>query len=72
MANAAPQLTPEDLPRLGERFFRIHTGQGGSHAGLGLSLARAIAKILGLGLELSLTTDQRLVARVDGFRSLQA
>jgi two-component system sensor histidine kinase QseC len=72
VANAAPQLTPEDLPRLGERFFRIHTGQGGSHAGLALSLARAIAKILGLGLELSLSTDQRLVARVDGFRSLQA
>jgi len=70
--NAAPQLTPEDLPRLGERFFRIHTGHGGSHAGLGLSLARAIARILGLRLDLSLTADQRLLARVEGFRSLQA
>jgi two-component system sensor histidine kinase QseC len=70
--NDAPQLKPEDLPRLGERFFRIHTGTGGSHAGLGLSLARAIAKILGLRLELTLTGDHTLVARVDGFRSLPA
>jgi two-component system sensor histidine kinase QseC len=70
--NAAPQLKAEDLPRLGERFFRIQMGHGGSHAGLGLSLARAIAKILGLRLDLSLTEDHRLVARVDGFRSLQA
>jgi two-component system sensor histidine kinase QseC len=72
VANAAPQLTPEDLPRLGERFFRIHTDHGGSHAGLGLSLARAIARILDLRLDLSLTEDRHLVARVDGFRSLQA
>jgi len=70
--NAAPQLRPEDLPRLGERFFRIHTGNGGSHAGLGLSLARAISTILGLRLDLSLSADHRLVARVEGFRSLQA
>ena len=70
--NAAPQLKEEDLPRLGERFFRIHTGHGGSHAGLGLSLARAIARILGLRLELFLTGDQQLVARVEGYRSLQA
>jgi signal transduction histidine kinase len=72
VVNAAPQLTPEDLPRLGERFFRIHTGHGSSHAGLGLSLARAIARILDLRLDLSLTEDRHLVARVDGFRSLQA
>jgi len=69
--NAAPQLKPEDLPHLGERFFRIHSGNGSSHAGLGLSLARAIARILGLRLDLSLTADHRLVARVEGFRSLQ-
>ena len=72
VTNDAPQLATEDLPRLGERFFRIHTGHGGSHAGLGLSLARAIARILGLRLGLSLTDDRKLVARVDGFRSLQA
>jgi len=71
VTNAAPQVKPEDLPRLGERFFRIHTGNGGSHAGLGLSLARAIAKILGLQLDLALTDDHKLVARVEGFRSLQ-
>jgi signal transduction histidine kinase len=70
--NHAPQLKEEDLPRLGERFFRIHSGNGGTHAGLGLSLATAIAKILDLRLTISLTRDHRLVARVDGFRQLPA
>jgi len=70
--NPAPQLTTDDLPRLGERFFRIHSGNGGSHAGLGLSLVRAIAQILGLGFELRLTGEHRLVARITGFRPLPA
>lgn len=68
--NAAPHLAPDDLPRLGERFFRIHSGNGGAHAGLGLSLVRAIAQILGLRFDLDLTKDQRLVARITGFRPL--
>jgi len=68
--NPAPQLKPDDLPRLGERFFRIHSGNGGTHAGLGLSIARAIAKILGLEFNLALTPDHRLVARITGFRLL--
>ena len=70
IANPAPQLTQADLPRLGERFFRIHSGNGGSHAGLGLSLARAIARILDLRFDLTLTEDHRLVARITGFRPL--
>ena len=70
IGNPAPQLREEDLPRLGERFFRIHSGDGGTHAGLGLSLARAIAVILGLSMQLSLTADHELVASVAGFRPL--
>lgn len=70
IGNPAPQLSEEDLPRLGERFFRIHSGDGGTHAGLGLSLARAIAMILGLRMQLSLAPDHELVASVAGFRPL--
>ena len=70
--NPAPHLTPDDLPRLGERFFRIHSGNGGAHAGLGLSLVRAISQILDLRFDLELTGDHRLIARISGFRPLPA
>jgi two-component system sensor histidine kinase QseC len=68
--NPAPQLHEADLPHLGERFFRIHSGAGGTHAGLGLSLATAVARILGLKMQLSLTPEQHLVASVTGFKAL--
>jgi len=55
LVNPAPNLVASDVPRLAERFFRISTGNGGSHAGLGLSLAAAIAKILQLRLVLTLS-----------------
>jgi two-component system sensor histidine kinase QseC len=72
LANPAPHLTTEDVGRLGERFYRIGEGhQNGAHAGLGLSLSSAIARILGLTLRLTLREDQWLVAEVRGFRALQ-
>jgi signal transduction histidine kinase len=70
VTNPAPDLRPGDVPRLGERFFRLETGNHGSHAGLGLSLAIAIAKVLGLSLELALDDGGRLVAAIGGFRPL--
>ncbi len=70
LSNPAPQLAASDMPRLGERFFRISAGNGGSHTGLGLSLAFAIAKVLGLRLELAKREDDCLVAAVTGFRRL--
>jgi hypothetical protein len=70
VANPAPDLRPGDVPHLGERFFRIGNGRHGSHAGLGLSLATAIARILGLSLTLTLGDDGRLVAEISGFRPL--
>jgi two-component system sensor histidine kinase QseC len=70
IANAAPNLAPGDVARLGERFFRIGNGSNGSHAGLGLSLASAIAKVLGLTLELALGQDTQLVASIRGFEVL--
>jgi signal transduction histidine kinase len=70
IANPAPHLKPEDVPQLGERFLRVDDGNHGTHAGLGLSLALAIAKVLGLKLLLELKDDGRLVATVSGFRRL--
>jgi two-component system sensor histidine kinase QseC len=70
IANPAPQLRAADVPRLRERFFRIGEADGGSHAGLGLSLAVALARVLDLRLELSLREDGWLEATVHGFRSL--
>jgi len=71
LANPAPHLSTEDLPRLGERFYRIDTGEKGTHAGLGLSLADAIARVLGLTLRLGLREDGCLVAEVRGFQALE-
>jgi two-component system sensor histidine kinase QseC len=70
-ANPAPHLRPADVPRLGERFYRIDNGEIGSHAGLGLSLADAIARVLGLTLKLTLRDDGCLVAEVRGFQGLE-
>lgn len=72
IANPAPRLESKDLPRLGERFFRIGTNDEGSHAGLGLSLAAAIAKVLRLSFRLTLRDDGCLVVAVGRFRALAA
>jgi two-component system sensor histidine kinase QseC len=71
VANPAPHLRTEDLPKLGERFLRVQNGNHGSHAGLGLPLAMAIAKVLGLQLGLALRDDGRLLVTVSGFQSLR-
>jgi signal transduction histidine kinase len=71
LANPAPHLDAADVPRLGERFYRIGHGEKGSHAGLGLSLADAIARVLGLTLRLTLRDDGCLVAEVRGFQALE-
>jgi len=70
LANPAPHLEARDVPRLGERFFRVGNGDRGSHAGLGLSLAAAIAKILRLRFGLALRDDGHLVASIRGFQTL--
>lgn len=64
--NAAPQLAAEDLPRLDERFFRRADGGNGTHAGLGLALARALSAALGLQLSFSLDGG-RLRVMLSGF-----
>jgi two-component system sensor histidine kinase QseC len=69
--NPAPHLRPKDVPRLGERFYRVENGEQGAHAGLGLSLSDAIARVLGLTLRLTLRDDGCLVAEVRGFQGLE-
>jgi two-component system sensor histidine kinase QseC len=68
--NPAPHLEQEDVARLRERFYRVDSGRGGSHAGLGLALSEAIAAILGLQLELRLGYGHKLMVTVTGFKSL--
>ena len=71
IANPAPHLQPADVARLGEQFYRVGHGEIGPHAGLGLSLALAIARILGLRLTFALREDGCLVASIRGFRRLE-
>lgn len=50
-------VTPDDVPKLFDRFWRRDRARSGSdHSGLGLSLARAFA--LALGYRLSATLDR--------------
>lgn len=69
-ANDAPHLSQDEVAKLGERFFRIDSGDGRTHAGLGLSLAQAVARLLAVRLELRLDNGQRLIATVSGFQGL--
>lgn len=71
VANPAPHLDANAMSRLGERFFRVDSGDRGTHAGLGLSLSEAIAGVLGLRLELRLDGSGVLVAALSGFERLE-
>lgn len=51
--NLAPALHPDDLANLGRRFWRKNA-QGSDHAGLGLALAGAAARALGMDLSFGL------------------
>jgi signal transduction histidine kinase len=55
IGNAAPGLVEQDLARFGQRFWRKRAGEDGAgHAGLGLALAQAAARALGMRLEFAL------------------
>jgi signal transduction histidine kinase len=47
VANPAPLLQAADMPQLFDRFWRKDASRTGTHNGLGLSLAREIARALG-------------------------
>jgi signal transduction histidine kinase len=58
VANATDQLTPADLPRLFDRFWRKDAARsGGQHTGLGLSLVSALCELLGFTREARLRGD---------------
>jgi signal transduction histidine kinase len=59
--NRAEQLQAEDLAVLGERFWRKQN-DGSHHAGLGLALAHAAARALGMTLGFHLDAEKRLCA----------
>jgi two-component system sensor histidine kinase QseC len=71
IANPAPHLDANDLARLRERFFRIDSGHGGAHAGLGLALSEAIADVLGARLDLRLDGVGGLIATLSGLEPLR-
>jgi two-component system sensor histidine kinase QseC len=55
IGNPAPELGTVDLARFGQRFWRKRAGEDGTgHAGLGLALAQASARALGMRLEFAL------------------
>lgn len=52
VSNATTDLTPADLPRIFDRFWRKDAARsGGQHAGLGLSLVAALCELLGFRRE---------------------
>lgn len=67
VANAAPDLSSADLPRMFDRFWRKDRARtGGNHAGLGLALSRSFAETQGLKLEAALEPNGVLVMTLRG------
>ncbi|TAL87708.1 MAG: sensor histidine kinase [Rhodanobacter sp.] len=55
IGNDAPELEPQDLARMGERFWRKSPERDSSrHGGLGLALSQTLAEVLGLQLNFEL------------------
>jgi two-component system sensor histidine kinase QseC len=67
ITNSVQQLHAGDIPYLFERFWRKDAARsGGDHAGLGLSLSRALATSLGYALTASLDDKARLTMQLSG------
>lgn len=63
--NEVNSLAREDVAHMAERFWRKDRARtGGTHAGLGLSIAQALAEKLGLDLKLELRNANTFCARV--------
>ncbi len=51
LSNSAPELNLQDLEHIFDRFWRKDTSRSGDgHSGLGLPLARTLARVLGFDL----------------------
>ncbi|MGB8636138.1 MAG: ATP-binding protein [Rhodanobacteraceae bacterium] len=62
--NRAPGLDPHDIPYLGQRYWQKQRNSD-AHTGLGLSLAGAAARVLGLSLSFALDENGMFSARLD-------
>lgn len=61
VANAAPELSVEDVHHLFDRFWRKEAARsGGKHVGLGLALARSFATAMGWSLSAAFDTQRRI------------
>jgi signal transduction histidine kinase len=61
VANGAPELASEDVPKLFDRFWRKEAARsGGKHVGLGLSLARSFAMAMGWSLTAAFDSERRI------------
>lgn len=58
-----PGVAPSNLPRLGERFFRL-TGQGEIGTGLGLSIVKRVAELHGMRIEFANRLEGGLSVRL--------
>lgn len=73
VANTTDNLTPADLPHLFERFWRKDAAHTSAvHSGLGLSLAKAAADVLGYTLQAELAAGPTLVFTLSGSASAGA
>ncbi|MDB6169369.1 MAG: Histidine kinase [Verrucomicrobia bacterium] len=67
IANPAPELTPDDVGKIFDRFWRKESARsGGLHLGLGLSLASAYAAAMGWTMSAELDAQHRLVLSLQG------
>jgi two-component system sensor histidine kinase QseC len=67
VSNPAEQLSPEDVAHLFDRFWRKDPARASAeHAGLGLSLSRALAASLGYTLVAALNGERCLVLTLSG------
>lgn len=67
IANTTRELAPEDLPLMFERLWRKDASRSSQrHGGLGLPLAKACARQLGVDIQPSLDDDDQLVMTVSG------
>lgn len=65
VTNPAPELAPEDVDFLFDRFWRKNTGrQNGEHSGLGLSIVAACSALMGATCQASLSPAKALKLEV--------
>jgi len=70
VSNAAADLKPEDIIHMKDRFWRKHKAQvAAEHSGLGLALVEALARIMGLKVNLALDQKHDFLVTISGLRA---